>query len=410
MALSTLSKFFTAQESRNLQSMYSTGELEAVILQIKSRSNNLDKMELNIAVVGDVGSGKSTFINAMRGVRSGDAGAAPTGNEETRMEPTRYPYQALPNVQLWDLPGTNSFGFEIKNYLKKMKFESYDFFIIVSQSRFRENDAELAKIIQEQGKEFYYVRSKIDNDAHSLKMQGAELSEGWETIHKDCISNFQTVGVTPPAIFLISSFEQGKYDFPELKSTLARNLPSIKSNVFSVSLPKIVLEITEPKTRMLNRGIWLLTIFTGSVGAVPMLVPMPVPIPLPVPVPVSGFPFITAIGLTVAGLKYLQKQLGLSDKSLKSLASKVGKPSSVLKAEMNRRVPREIRPTVTTVLLGITIVACMVTGIKHSFRPVTLSIFATLSSSVFTYKLLKDSLKDHLKTVQQLVKSVLSRD
>ncbi|XP_078391592.1 interferon-gamma-inducible GTPase 10-like [Cetorhinus maximus] len=402
MAQSTLAKLFTVQESRNLQSMCNMGELEAVILQIKSKSDNLDNVQLNIAVLGDVGSGKSTFINAMRGLWSSDLGAAPTGNEETWMEPTKYPCQDLPNVQLWDLPGTNSFGFELNNYLKKVKFESFDFFIIVSQARFRENDAEIAKKIQGQGKEFYYVQSKIDNDAHSLKKQGADLNEGWRTIRRDCISNFQTVGVTPPDIFLISSFDLEEYDFLRLKSTLARDLPSIKSNVLSLSIPKIMLDVTEPKKRMLMKKVWLLAILAGGVGAVPVSVPVSVPVPV--------LSVITIIGLTVAGRIYLQKQLELSDKLLQSLASKVAKPSSVLKAEMNHRLPRKMPLVVTSVLLGITIITCMMTGIKYRFSPVTFSIFGAVSSFALTYKLLKDSLKDRLETVQRLVKSALSRD
>uniref|UniRef100_UPI00398EE3D8 interferon-inducible GTPase 5-like n=1 Tax=Pristiophorus japonicus TaxID=55135 RepID=UPI00398EE3D8 len=396
MAQSTLSKFFTAEESRNLRSMYSAGDLEAVILQIKRRSGNLDNMQLNIAVMGDVGSGKSTFINAMRGLRSKDQGAAPTGNEETGMEPTRYPYRALSNVHLWDLPGTNSFGFEINNYLKKVKFESYDFFIVVSQSRFRENDAELAKRIQEQGKELYYVRSKIDNDAHALSMQGVDFSEGRRTILRDCVSNFQSVGVTPPAIFLISSFDLAKYDFPDLKSSLVSNLCSIKSNAFSLSLPKIMMEIIEAKIRMMKKRVWLMAVLAGALGAVP--VPMP------------GLSSITGFVLTVAGLIYLQKQVGLNDKFLQSLASKVSKPTSVLKTEMNRRVPSKIPPVIPRVLLGITIVTCMIAGFNYSFNPVTLSIFGAVSSFAFTYKSLKDSLEDRSEAVQQLVKSALGSD
>ncbi|XP_078066449.1 interferon-gamma-inducible GTPase 10-like [Mustelus asterias] len=404
MAQSILSKFFTAQESRNPQSMCNTGELEAVILQMNSKSDHFDNVQLNIAVMGDAGSGKSTFINAMRDLWSDDQGAVPTGNEETWMEPTRYPYRALPNVQFWDLPGTISFGFELNNYLKEVKFESFDFFILVSQSQFRENDAEIAKKIQEQGKEFYYIRSKIDNDAHSLKKQGVDLDEGWSTIRRDCISNFQSVGVTPPAIFLISSFEREEYDFPKLKTTLARDHPSIKSNVFSLSIPKMVLEIREAKGIRLMKRVWLLAILSGAVGAAPVLVPSSKPIAVPV------WSLFTSIGFTVTGWIYLRKQLGLSDMFLQSPANKVSKLTTILKAESNHRLPRKIPSTVTNVLLGITIVTCMITGFKYSFRPVTLSVFGAVSSFAFTCKLLKDSLKDRSETVKRLVQSALNRD
>ncbi|XP_072361087.1 interferon-inducible GTPase 5-like isoform X2 [Scyliorhinus torazame] len=404
MAQSALSKFFCAQDSRNLQSLYNTGELETMILQMKIKSDHLDNVQLNIAVMGDVGSGKSTFINAMRDLRRDDQGAAPTGNEETWMEPTRYPYQSLPNVQLWDLPGTNSFGFELNNYLKQVKFESFDFFIIVSQARFRENDAEIAKKIQEQGKEFCYIRSKIDNDIRSLKMQGADLNEGWSIICRDCIINFQSVGVTPPDIFLISSFEREEHDFPRFKSTLARDLPNIKSNVFSLAIPKMMLEITEPKRSTLMTRVLLLAILSGTVGAVPVLAPFPEPMLVPV------WYLFTTIVITVSGWIYLRKQLGFSDRLVQSLANKVTKLSSVFKAETNHRFPRKISPAVTNVLLGITTVTCMITGIKHGFSPMAVSIFGAASSFAFTYKSLKDSLNNLLETGQRLVQAALSRD
>ncbi|XP_060688139.1 interferon-gamma-inducible GTPase 10-like [Hemiscyllium ocellatum] len=402
MAQSTLSKFFTPQESRNLQCLYNTGDLKTVILQMKSKSHNLTNMQLNIAVMGDVGSGKSTFINAMRGLRSDDQGAAPTGNEETRIEPTGYSYQDLPNVQLWDLPGTNSFGFELNRYLKNVNFESYDFFIIISQARFRENDAELAKKIQEQGKEFYYVRAKIDNDARSLWRQGADLNEGWVRIRKDCISNFQSVGVTPPAIFLISSFDREEYDLPKLKNMLARDLPSIKSNIFTLSIPKIMMEITESKTRMVEKRVWMLDILAGAIGTVPVSISESVPVPVLL--------FIACIGLTITGWMYLQKQPGISGASLQHLASKFSKPNSNLKAEMNRQLTRKLRPTVIHILLGITLIVCMITGSRHSFTLITQSIFGAVSSFAFAYKLLNDSLRQRLETIQQLVKCAVSRE
>ncbi|XP_060688138.1 interferon-inducible GTPase 5-like [Hemiscyllium ocellatum] len=410
MAQSTLSKFFTPQESRNLQCLDNMGDLETVILQMKNKSHNLTNMQLNIAVMGDVGSGKSTFINAMRGLRSDDQGAAPTGNEETRIEPTGYPYQDLPNVQLWDLPGTNSFGFELNRYLKKVNFESYDFFIIISQARFRENDADLAKKIQEQGKEFYYVRAKIDNDARSLGRQGADLNEGWVRIRKDCISNFQSVGVTPPAIFLISSFDREEYDLPKLKNTLAKDLPSIKSNIFTLSIPKIVMEIAEPKTKMLEKRVRMFGILAGAVGALQLLLRVQMPGSLQVRIPVPVLSFMTTTGLTLVGWIYLQKQLRIRYKLLQSLSSKISKPSSILKDEMNRQLSSKILPAVTNTFLGISLIACMITGIRRNFSPMTQSIFGAVSSFAFTYTLLKNSQRQLLETKQQLVKSALTTD
>uniref|UniRef100_A0A3B4V7G0 IRG-type G domain-containing protein n=1 Tax=Seriola dumerili TaxID=41447 RepID=A0A3B4V7G0_SERDU len=64
------------------------------------------------------------------------------------------PSQTIPNVTLWDLPHVG--------------FERFDFFIIISADRFRENDVKLAQEIQRMEKKFYFVRSKIDQDLLTL--------------------------------------------------------------------------------------------------------------------------------------------------------------------------------------------------------------------------------------------------
>uniref|UniRef100_A0AAZ3RKG9 IRG-type G domain-containing protein n=1 Tax=Oncorhynchus tshawytscha TaxID=74940 RepID=A0AAZ3RKG9_ONCTS len=65
----------------------------------------------------------------------GDEGAAETGVTETTMKPIRYSHHTMTNVKIWDL-------------LSEVKFKTYDFFIIISTVRFKENDIMLAKEIQ----------------------------------------------------------------------------------------------------------------------------------------------------------------------------------------------------------------------------------------------------------------------
>ncbi|GCC34556.1 hypothetical protein chiPu_0013031 [Chiloscyllium punctatum] len=48
MAQSTLSKFFTPQESRNLQRLYNTGDLETVILQMKNTEAERQLVIINV--------------------------------------------------------------------------------------------------------------------------------------------------------------------------------------------------------------------------------------------------------------------------------------------------------------------------------------------------------------------------
>ncbi|KAK3525821.1 hypothetical protein QTP70_010322 [Hemibagrus guttatus] len=126
--------------------------------------DQLFNIPLHIAVTGESGTGKSSFINAIRDLDSDDEGAAKTGVTETTTDPTPYKHPTMPNVTLWDLPGIGSPKYTAKNYCKQVQFKVYDFFIIISSERFKENDIMLAKEIKKRKKLFYFVRSKIDND------------------------------------------------------------------------------------------------------------------------------------------------------------------------------------------------------------------------------------------------------
>lgn len=142
------------------------------VSKIKELLEKAANTPLNIGITGESGSGKSSFVNAFRGVDHRDGKAAPTGVVETTTEVKAYPHPAYPKVTLWDLPGIGTTKFPADQYLKHVGFEKFDFFIIISDTRFRENDVKLAKEIQKMGKKFYFVRSKVDND-----LQNAQRSQ-----------------------------------------------------------------------------------------------------------------------------------------------------------------------------------------------------------------------------------------
>ncbi|XP_048461459.1 T-cell-specific guanine nucleotide triphosphate-binding protein 2-like isoform X3 [Rhincodon typus] len=218
MAQSSKTFCYTQEELNKQKSDNETLRVAKATL-LQKKINDLDSTELNIAVTGESGSGKSTFINAMRGLRSDDEGAAETGNIETTMEPIGYKDLKMSNVRFWDLPGIGTTRFPADKYLREMNFETYNFFIIISHCRFRENDAELAKEIRRLGKKFYFVRSKIDNDIKSVRNHCTIFNEKEELakIKNDCVKNLQQAGIPSPSVFLISNFDQCLYDFNLLK-------------------------------------------------------------------------------------------------------------------------------------------------------------------------------------------------
>uniref|UniRef100_A0A8C6S4Y9 IRG-type G domain-containing protein n=1 Tax=Neogobius melanostomus TaxID=47308 RepID=A0A8C6S4Y9_9GOBI len=242
----------------------------------KKAQEYLDRMKnipLNIAITGESGSGKSTLVNALRGIRNKTEGAAPTGVKETTMEPKEYLHPEHPNIKLSDLPGIGTTKFTADKYLKHVGFDEYDFFIIVSSDRFRENDAKLAKEIQKMKKKFYFVRSKIDNSIRDEKEEDPNTKEEDQKAQEEKVlndvRNYCTEGKSPK-VFLVSGLKLKEYDFEDLCKTLMEDLPEHQRDVLQLALPNTSLEAIKQKKKTFEKKIIWLTLTSTAVAAVPI--------------------------------------------------------------------------------------------------------------------------------------------
>ncbi|XP_048461019.1 interferon-inducible GTPase 5-like [Rhincodon typus] len=397
MAQPSKSAYFNHDELKDLKSAYEKGGLENAASLIQQKLNVLHNVQLNIAVTGDSGAGKSTFIDAIRGVQGDDEGAAETGTTETTMKPTPYPHPNLPNVCFWDLPGIGTPNFPAKTYMSAMNFQKYDFFIIILHGRFRENDVSIANEIKRLGKNLYFVRSKIDNDLYSMRKKNKTLNEEEELkkIRRDCVSKLKVAGFSAPTVFLISSFEMNDFDFPELRETLANNLDDLKKQAFLMSLPNTTLEIINNKRKELKKRIWMLATISGSVGAIP----------------VPGLSFSCDIGVLVSAIKEFRKYLGLDDASLQRLAKMTGKPVEDLKAVVKTPLLGEVnKEFVIRMLMGSVFVGISTAEVVLDFIPVVGSIFGAASSFCLTYKILNNALDELAENAQRVVKAAFGTD
>uniref|UniRef100_A0A3B4H4W6 IRG-type G domain-containing protein n=1 Tax=Pundamilia nyererei TaxID=303518 RepID=A0A3B4H4W6_9CICH len=245
----------------------------AAAAKIEENIKQQNNIPLNIAITGESGAGKSTFVNAFRGLCDDEEGAAPTGVTETTSEATPYPHPKYPNVILWDLPGIGTTKFPAKKYLKLVGFEKFDFFIIISTTRFTENDVKLAQEIQKMKKKFYFVRSKVDNDIRAERRNRHFSEERTLTkIRDDCVQSecLITYSFESPQVFLVSSFELHLYDFNLLHQTLDKDLPKNKRDALLFVMPNINPEIIRKKKEAFKRRLYWLTTLSAAVAAVPL--------------------------------------------------------------------------------------------------------------------------------------------
>uniref|UniRef100_A0A674IX87 IRG-type G domain-containing protein n=1 Tax=Terrapene triunguis TaxID=2587831 RepID=A0A674IX87_9SAUR len=298
------------------------GFLTEAIFNVQQRTlESFNSHTLSIAVTGESGSGKSSLINAMRGLRAGDEGAAGSGMLDTMTEPMAYLDPVLPGVTLWDLPGVGSPYFPLDTFFEQHNLSQYEFFIIVGFQRFRFEHARLACEIQRMGKRFYFVRSKADADLDASRRQRpSSYNEEriLEQIREDCRRGLAAEGVGHPQVFVVSSWEPNRYDFPLLRQTLQTELLHLKRHAFLLSLPAVALPIINQKKAALKVEIWKIALFSCLLAAVP----------------VPGLSHLCTFFVFRKHLFGYYSNFGVDNRSLLALARQVGRPLWELMAVM----------------------------------------------------------------------------
>uniref|UniRef100_A0A8C8VPD7 IRG-type G domain-containing protein n=1 Tax=Pelusios castaneus TaxID=367368 RepID=A0A8C8VPD7_9SAUR len=331
-------ELISEREVAEIQEAYELGGLAEVVTRIQCSLETLWNAQLDVAVTGESGAGKSTFVNALRGLSDEDEGAAKTGVIKTTAQPMAYPYPGYPNVTLWDLPGIGTPSFRAERYLEAVDFPRYDFFIILASERFKENHVRLAQAIVEQGKRFYFVRAKVDNDLGAMRRRknSPKEEEVLEEIRTDCQERLGQAGLRDAKIFLLSSFEMQKYDFEVFEETLERELPGHKRHAFLLSLPNLSRAIIEKKRQLLHQEVWKVALVSSLVAAVPL----------------PGLAFTCDVSILLRKLAAYRQDFGLDAASLARLAERAGKPLEVLRAEVHSELGRSINKEVVIGLLG----------------------------------------------------------
>jgi len=184
-------------------------------------------LPMNIAVIGQPVSGKSSLINALTGKRRGDDGYAPVGCNETTRNIRQYTHPDNDKLVLTNVPGVGTMRFLQATYMEDIKVDTYDFFLLLASKQFLEEDVWLAQELTKRRKGFFLVRTHTELSVIN-GMRDTGLSET-EVINR--IRAF-TLGqrnqyLRDDKLFLVDNYETQKYDFKALNNKMIGDFPEL---------------------------------------------------------------------------------------------------------------------------------------------------------------------------------------
>lgn len=242
----------------------------------KKRLEKWREVEVNIAITGDSGSGKSSFINAIRELYEDDEGAAPVDVTECTREPTPFDHPTNTNIKFWDLPGIGTPDYpDLETYCEKVQLEKYHTYLIFTATRFTKNDLELAKKVRSIDKKFFFIRTKIDESVRAERRKRSFDEEVMLTkIRRNCLESLGELLTDEQDIFLISNHEPENWEFARLTQAILDALTRYQRESMTLSLGKVITrssnEIFQRKVDVLRGRIWKVAAASGAAAAIPV--------------------------------------------------------------------------------------------------------------------------------------------
>ncbi|KAM6910767.1 immunity-related GTPase family, q2 [Xenentodon cancila] len=262
---------------------------------------------VNLAMVGDRGEEKASFMNSLRGLGPDDEGAAPSPSPTGPDDVAGYPNPKHPDFRLWDLPPVPTTSpFEPEGYMNKFKFLRYNAVFMTSLQTPQPHTVEVfleALSLQRQTVYFILLASVKDTDTSLEEKRKASLEV------------LKSQGVKHPKVYLVRPSTLEKLDFPGLLADMGKDLPEIRANALLLALPTLTPALVTQKKEAFTALVWAAASLSGGMSAIP------------VPLVAS----MVDSNIAVRILTKAQLSLCLDDESVERLARQRGVDSTRLK-------------------------------------------------------------------------------
>eukprot|EP00042_Codosiga_hollandica_P044899 m.448987 g.448987 ORF g.448987 m.448987 type:complete len:365 (+) comp56895_c0_seq2:285-1379(+) len=174
----------------------------------------------NIAVCGQTGTGKSSLINALRGLRDTDVGAARVDITECTMKAARYDHPDIPHLKLWDIPGAGTKTHPAATYFDDQRLYAFDIILVVSAERFTEVSQQIAAGAAKYNRRIGFVWSKADRSFDDIRRshRGISDAEVRQLLRQKVNASFVANGLAANhELFLVSAadFSSGEVNYDE---------------------------------------------------------------------------------------------------------------------------------------------------------------------------------------------------
>lgn len=315
-------------EETRMQDVFAKSGISGLNAYAKEKLEEWKNTPVKLAVVGNSGVGKSSFINKIRNMTPKNSRNHPqyakvgSGVVGT-MEPTEYEFPDNSQIKIWDIPGAGTTDVSIKTYHEQMEFSKFDAFIILSAERFTENDAKIAEEIKKMGKPFYFGKTKMDLVMKSDQEEnGDDFSEA-QTREKIIVDSRKNLGdgYEEEKIYLLSKTNKDTYttddeetftfEFPDnenIKVGLVEDLPDKAKAALVLTLSAKSTQLLSEKVKELKKRIWWSACLSGAVAAAP----------------VPGLSLAVDLQIIAKEALFQIKQLGIDGDTMKERAKMLG--------------------------------------------------------------------------------------